>query len=168
MIVDNFIGPRGQAQRLAINPEHSGAATTVSWWLLTGTWHPLWAQFVLSVVRLTDIPGFPPATLAFPSATHELVVVALNPGNPPRQHHPRDLERGGFSACGGWLEPVDVAHQFTANDDEMTQLAELCAQACVDGLLNPSTDDARTYYREQWLTSCLRTLAHIRGEEHAP
>ena len=168
MSVENFIGPRGRAQKLTINPELPGAATILTWWLLTGGWHPVWSQFSLSVMRLENSPGLPPATLQFPGATHELLVLALNPGDPPRVHAPDDLGRAGLAACGGYLEPVDVVHQFTATDDEMTQLAELCARACTDGRLNPSTDDGRTYYRGQWLTACVRTLAHMRGEEHAP
>ena len=162
------IGPRGRARQLDIDARLPGAATTITWWLLEGPWHPLWQQFVLSVVSLSPTPGFPPAKLHFPDATHELAVLALNPGDPPRQHAASTLTTGGFRAVGGYLEPVDVVHQFTATDTEMRELADLCARACVDGVLTPSTDDARTHYREQWLTTCVRTLAYMRGEEHAP
>ena len=165
-----YAGPRGFAEHLDIDPDLPGSETTVTWWLLTGPWHPVWPQFVLSVLHLRDQAGMPPARLHFPGATHELLVVALNPGKGRRAtvHAPETLTQGGFRAVGGHLEPVDVVHQFTATDDEMTQLAELCARGCADGLLTPSTDDARAYYREQWLSACVRTLAHMRGEEHAP
>lgn len=161
-------GPRGTAVRLGIDPRLDGANTTVTWWLLTGDWHPIWPQFVISVVTLADQPGRPPAKLHFPGATHELVVMALNPGEPPVRHSPLTLTSGGIRAVGGWLEPVDVVHQFTATDAEMTQLADLCAWGCVVGGLTPSTDDAREVLREHWLQACVKTLAHIRGEEHAP
>lgn len=165
-----YSGPRGEASQLAIDPDVVGAATTATWWLLTGSWHPLWPQFVISVCRLADIPGVPAAKLHFPGATHELLVVALHPGDGPTPvvHSPETLTSAGFRGVGGWLEPADVVHQFTATDDEMTQLAALCAEACVNGFLTPSTDDARSLYREQWLTACVKTLAHMRGEEHAP
>ncbi|MDI6911499.1 hypothetical protein [Nocardioides sp.] len=165
---ETFTGPAGTAIRLRIDPAVRGSATTVTWWLLTGPWHPLWTQFVLSVVRLSPVEGWPPAELHFPGATHELLVFALNPGEPPKVHAVETLEAGGFAAVGGYLTPVDVVQQFTATDDEMTELAALCARGCVDGALNPSTDDARSTLREHWLTACVRTLAHIRGEEHAP
>lgn len=160
-------GHRGTAVRLDIDPNVRGSQTTVDWWLLTGTWHPIWPQFVLSVVHLRPVDGHQPAQLHFPGATHELVVLALNPGEPPQTHDIETLQRGGIAAVGGYLEPVDVVHQFTATDDEMRELADLAAQGCVNGFLTPSTDDARSALREQWLTACVRTLAHMRGEEHA-
>lgn len=164
----SYRGPLGEAVHLEVNPELSGASTTVTWWLLTGTWHPVWPQFVISVVSLRPVDDMPPAIFAFPGATHELAVLALNPGDPPHVHDVDVVQTGGFAAVGGWLEPVDVVHQFVATDEEMTALADLCAQACVDGRLNPSTDDNRAGLRELWLTACVRTLAHMRGEEHAP
>jgi hypothetical protein len=163
------VGPRGQARSLDINPALDGAGTTVCWWLLTGPWHPLWPQFVLSVVSLRDVEGVPPAKLHFPGATHELLVLALNPDDGPTAtvHTAQTLEQGGFRAVGGHLEPADVVHQFTATDEEMLQLADLLCRACVDGHLTPSTDDARDRLREAWLSTCVKTLAHMRGEAHA-
>ncbi len=161
-------GPRGTAVKLRIDPTIPGADTTTCWWLLTGNWHPIWTQFVLTVVTLADRPGAPPARLQHPGMTHELIVVALDPGEPPRRHSATLIETGGLRGVGGWLEPVDVVQQFTATDEEMRQVAELAAQACIDGILMPSTDDARTFYREQWLQAIVKTLAHLRGEEHTP
>lgn len=161
----SHVGRCGSAVELPIDPNVPNADTTVTWWLLTGAWHPLWSQFVITVVSLADVPGAPPAKLQFPGATHELLVVALNPGEPAVQHTPESLVGNGLRV--GWLEPVDVVHQFTATDDEMTELAALAARACVDGALTPSTDDARELLREHWLQACVKTLAHMRGEEHA-
>lgn len=162
-------GPRGNAVLVDnLNPDTVGAETTVTMWLLTGDWHPVWSQFVLVVVTLRDTEGHPPAHLHFVGATHELLVMALPPGKPPVLLHSADeLRAGGLAAVGGYLIPVDVVHQFTATDAEMTQLANLTARACVDGVLTPSTDDARAMLREQWLEACVKTLAHMRGEEHA-
>ena len=164
-----YTGVRGTAHHLDINPDLDGASTTVSWWLLTGDWHPIWPQFILGVVHLRPVEGQPEAKLHFPGATHELLVVALNRGDGARPvcHSVETLVAGGLRAVGGYLRPVDVVHQFTATDDEMRELADLAAHSCVDGVLNPSTDDAREFFREQWLTACVRTLAHMRGEEHA-
>lgn len=167
MTDETYVGANGRAQRLTLHPSLQGADTTLAWWLLTGTWHPIWPQFVISVIHLRDVEGREPATLQFPGATHELLVLALNPGEPPKIHDAVKLERKGLKLCG-YLEPIDVVHQFEATDEQMVDLAKLAAQACVDGRLNPSTDDAREFYHEQWLTACVKTLAHMRGEEHAP
>jgi hypothetical protein len=169
MTTGTYMGPFGRAERLTIAPELNVGGGTLAWWLLTGGWHPLWPQFVLHVLSLKPAADLPEPVLHFPGATHELLVVALNPGtNPPRLHAPETLVSGGLAAVGGYLPPEDVAHQFEATDEEMVALAEACAKACVLGLLTPSTDDARTMLRERWLGSCVRTLAHMRGEVHAP
>jgi hypothetical protein len=160
----SYAGPWGTAVHLEIRPDLRNSDMAIAWWLLTGPWHPAWPQFALFVVHLRDTPGRPPANLQFPGATHELVVMALNPGSPPRVQEPEALERGDQV---GHLEPIDVVHQFEATDDEMRRLAELAARGCVDGILTPSTDDAREILRERWLASCVRTLAHMRGEAHA-
>lgn len=150
-------GPYGHAEHLEVP---STAPATLLWWLITApAYHPLWSQYVLAVVTLEDRPGMPPATLQFPGATHELIVLAVDPGNPPT----RANDGQGFP----YLTPVNIAHQFTATDDEMRELAELACAGVVNGLLNPETADAPTRIREEWLSSCVRTLAHMRGEEHA-
>lgn len=150
-----------RTDRLEADPNHT-ADTTVTYWLLTGRWHPLWPQFVLTVMSLRPNPGSPDPILNFPGATHELLVIALHPDDGPRT--PDLMERRGI---GRYLRPVDVVHQFEATDDEMRELAGLLAAACVHGQLTPSTDDAREQLREAWLGTCVRTLAHMRGEEHA-
>lgn len=161
-------GPRGTAIELDVDtsPVNEGHAT-IAWWLLTGPWHPLWQQFSLTVVTLEPREGVAPAHLHFPGATHELAVIALNPGQPPRLLTAREFHEGGFGAAGGYLQPIDVCHQFEATDEEMIQVARLAAIACIAGGLTPSTDDARERLREVWLGSIVRTLAHLRGEAHS-
>ena len=164
---DRYQGPHSEAVKLALIPGLSGFESTVCWWLLTGSWHPLWSQFILSVVHLRQIEGMKEPLLQFPGATHEMLVFALNPGEPPREHLADLLETKGIASVG-YLEPIDVVHQFEATDEEMVDIADWCAFGCVNGILTPSTDDNRLYYREQWLGAVVKTLAHMRGEEHAP
>lgn len=161
-----FRNVAGVATELKIDPELAGASTTVAAWMLEGAWHPLWSQFILCVVHLREEEGVPEPKLRFPGASHELSVMALPPENGP--HSYETFEKGGFKACGGFLSPIDVSHQFEATDEEMIQLVEFMAEGVVGGRLNPSTDDNRAVYREQWLMAAVRTLAHMRGEEHAP
>lgn len=161
-----YTGPMGTATELEIRGGLPGADTTITWWLLTGLqWHPLWQQFLLIVVHLRDVEGTPAATRQFPGATHELLVLALNPERGART--PEDLAGNGVGPAG-YLSPIDVVHQFDATDEEMRVLAGMLAEACTQGWLTPSTDDAREALREQWLAVCVKTLAHGRGEVHAP
>jgi hypothetical protein len=162
-----FRGPHGGAQLIPW-ADTSGAAETVCSWLLTApAAHPLWTQYALSVVRLRDdAPGFPPPRRQFTGATHELFVVALNP-----EHGPFTVEKMlGYQDTGAMphLLPVNVAHQVEATDDEARLLACYAATAVVHGLLCPETSDAPERIRMNWTASMVKTLAHVRGEEHAP
>lgn len=155
-------GPFGTAAVLAV-PTSAPAALT--WWLITApAYHPAWSQYVLCVVTLEEGDDLPPPKLQFPGATHELIVFAVDPGNPPRRYTVEEVNAGTIP---GRLLPINIAHPFTATDEEMTELAELACRGVVDGLLNPETADAPTRIRENWLAACVKTLAHMRGEEHA-
>jgi len=46
----------------------------------------------------------------------------------------------------------------------MRRVADLSAWAIVNGHMNPDPNPGSL----EWLTSITKTLAHIRGEEHAP
>lgn len=162
-----FKGPHGRALLIpwADTPD---AAETVCCWLLTAPLaHPQWAQYMLGAARLRDdVPGFPPPRRQFTGATHELTVVALNP-----LHGPFTVEKMlGCQRTGNmpYLMPVNVAHQVEGTDDEARLLAAYGAVAVVHGVLCPETSDAPARIRMDWTTSMVKTLAHIRGEEHAP
>lgn len=148
----------GHAEMRPINDAESPAAL-VCWIVTAPMYHPAWSQYALSVIRLADTPGVPPAVLRFPGATHELMVMALDP------------TRGPVTATTGqigFLHPFNIVEQFEATDDEMRDLASLLVQAVVQGLLDPETSNGPERIRENWLTSAVKTLAHLRGEEHAP
>lgn len=156
-------GTWGRATLLEL-PDRPDAAETVCGWLITApVYHPLWAQYSLCVVRLRDgISGFPEPHRKFIGATHELIVFALNPDDGPYK------PAGFYDRPASWLTPINIIQQWEATDDEMAQLAWFAAWAVVAGHLNPETADAPALIREGWLNSMVKTLAHIRGEEHAP
>lgn len=155
-------GQYGDAAPLDI-PVAAHAAEALCLWLVTAPAYNLaWSQYLLMVVRLTDdLPGFPPPTRDFEGTTHELLVFALDPD------HKQTVESANQTLAGDSLPPhlvpINIAEQFVATDDEMRKLASLCAQAIVHGALNPDTDG-----RAAWLPATTKTLAHIRGETHAP
>jgi hypothetical protein len=165
-MTDRLEGPHGTAEAVPV-PDLPEAAETVCVWLLTAPHaHPLWSQYMLGVVRLRDLPGFPPPVRQFDGATHELNVVALDP-----EHGTLTVaDMGRFMRVGGYpfLVPVNIAHQIEGTDEEALRLAELAAAAVVNGWLCPETGDAPERIRSDWKASLVKTLAHARGELHAP
>jgi hypothetical protein len=166
-MTEKLEGPHGTAEAVPV-PDVPQAAETVCTWLLTAPLaHPLWSQYLLCVVRLRDgIPGFPPPKRDFDGATHELIVVALNP-----EHGPQTAARmAGYFRAGGlpYLTPHNIVHQVEATDEEAARLAEMSALAVVNGWLTPETADAPERIRADWKASLVKTLAHDRGEAHAP
>lgn len=153
-------GPHGTALRIAI-PAIPSAAQTVDYWVLTAPgWASAWDQYLLGVVRLDDdVPGFPPPRRDFDGATHEQMVVALNP-----EFGPYDTDR--IARYFGdppvpFLTPINHINQFIGTDDEMRQLCWYAAWGVVNAHLNPEEG------QDDWLTSMTKTLAHVRGEVHA-
>lgn len=127
-------------------------------------WHPLWSQYVLSVITLDDDDQLPPPHRKFDGATHELIVFAINPD---KRLTAADVT--GHSRTGDlpFLTPINIAEQFECTSEEIHAVAWLCCRAVVHGRLNPETADAPTLIRGAWLTACTKTLAHLRGEAHA-
>ena len=163
--VTRYEGTFGTAERLDYPTDRPANRASVATWLLTAPQaHPLWTQYALMVVSLAPFDGVPPAKLRFEGATHELLVVALQPDQRWTAERVESLSWPSLP----YLLPVNVCEQFTATDDEMRALAAMAAQGVVHGLLWPETADAPDRVREAWLESLVKTLAHVRGEEHAP
>lgn len=114
--------------------------------------HPFWPWHVLSLVTLEELPGLPPPERQFPEATHELLVVALDPEKPPPT-------APGMSCY--WLTPVDIAEQFEATDERASELCDLAMEACLDGRLSPDQD-----WRASWHKAVTGTLDHWRRGVH--
>lgn len=156
-------GQNGQAAPLEV-PDAAHTVETVCLWLITAPpYHPFWSQYLLLVVRLTDdLPGYPPPHHAFEGTTHELMVWAVNP-----ECGVQTIESANADLAAGRMPPImtpqNVVEQYIATDDEMRKVASLCAQGIVHGVLNPDSDG-----RSDWLPVTTKTLAHLRGEAHAP
>lgn len=160
-------GPFGTAQEIDL-PDIPRAAQTLCLWLITAPrFHPAWSQYLLTCVKLDDdVPGFPAPIRKFVGATHEILLMALSPDKGVRS--PESMLNDVLTDQPfGHLTPINIVEQYQATDDEMASLVSACAQGVVHGHLNPETGDAPTRIREEWLVSTVRTLAHIRGEDHA-
>ena len=158
-------GPFGTAVLLDM-PDMPEADETVCSWLITApVFHPAWSQYLLTVVRLRDdVPGFPPPKRQFPGATHEVLVITLNP-----EHGPYRADLCHRYAKGGlpFLTPVNIAHQIEGTDEEAAELARWAAWGVVSGHLEPESSNGAERIRAGWKSSLVKTLAHIRGEAHA-
>jgi hypothetical protein len=161
-------GPAGRATSCA-TPDTPDAAETLCHWLIDAPGQsPSWDQYVMFCVRLRDnIPGFPPPIRHFEGATHEVDVWAINPAHHLTAELIEGLWRSGGSIGHALLTPINVCVQFQATDDEMLQLVALAARAVVDGVL-PAEPPLSGNPRGVWLQPLVKTLAHIRGEDHAP
>lgn len=128
-------------------------ATLALWIVTSPRWHPLWDQYGLGVATLADLPGVPPLQpheRQHADATHELLVVTLDPEHGPyRPDGPTPLR---------WLRPSNLAIQFTASDVEAVELARVCARSVIDGLLCPETADHAEVITMQWQSAVHRAL----------
>jgi hypothetical protein len=133
------------------------SATIATWFLDCPGQSPAWRHYLLSVVHLRPIEGQShEPVFQFPGATHEVMVVALDPDRKPS---PADSET--------WfhLTPVNVAQQLVLEDDEQAkELLHLAARAVVSGIL--PAEPALAGAKEPWQTTLVNTAAHMRGLEH--
>lgn len=159
-----FKGDYGWSELLNVLPTDTNASENCGSWLLFAPYaHPMWQYHVLYVVKLREVPGAPPVQLAFPGANHEVGVLALNPEYQP--YTPEGycaLMRKPDRDFSPWLMPHDACEQFECTDEEAKLLGLYSAWGCANGFLVPDSD-----YRSSWLPALTKTLAHIRGEEHA-
>lgn len=159
-----FKGPYGRAQLIPLPDIPSGAETVCMWLLTAPHAHPFWAQYMLGCVRLRDLDGWPPPKRQFDGATHEITVVALNP-----EHGPftvKMMEEYCVSGTMPYLTPINIAHQIEGADEEARILAAYAALGVVHGLLWPETS-GHPNVPEEWDGTLIKTLAHLRHEEHA-
>ena len=139
-MTEKLEGPYGTAELVPI-PDIPSAAETVCTWLLTAPRaHPLWSQYAIVAVRLRDLPGFPPPTRQFDGATHELLVIALNPehGTMTPKRAVRFWRKGRSLP---YLTPVNIAHQIEGTDEEAAELAKDGARAASSTV--PAAGDRR-------------------------
>lgn len=86
---------------------------------------PMFINFTLSMIHLRPEPGLPSAKLAFPQATHEMMLVALDPTFSPVPDDPES-----------WLllTPLNYTQQVALPSDEAAcELLGICALEVVNG-----------------------------------
>lgn len=159
-----IMGATGKMWPMRLPPESQRptpdqAATLAAWMLKIPGWNPAWDMYCLSVVHLRDIPGASkPPFLKFPEATHEILLVALDPQHAPDPEQPFHLKI---------LTPVNVTEQFTVSTDlQAVQLCEKVAYACLEGKL-PIECQGILGAKELWHSVIHTTSEHIRTGKHS-
>jgi hypothetical protein len=102
------------------------------WFIYCPTAHPLWYAYLLSVIHLREIPDMPPPIIYLPGATHEIILVAMDPEyNPSQSPNPYPYR----------LVPTNFVAQFIAESDgEARKKCMVALAEIVKGLLSPDTD----------------------------
>lgn len=164
-ITSPIVGRYGRADLVPFDPNHPRAAETVTIWLIDAPgWTPAWSKYHLCAVRLRDnVPGMPAPRRHFDGATHEIVLMALNPDFPVTVE-----QLGDPDYQLQWLEPVNLVHQVEATDAEIVDLVGAMARGIVREGMAPEPPLGRASFRIDWAVAITKSLAHQRGETHAP
>jgi hypothetical protein len=149
-----FAGPAGRAWDVPL-PDDPGAQ--VCQWLLDAPYaHPFWRWHVIAVVHLRPVAGEQEAHVQFPGASHELLLLALDPQMDDR------IEPGRYDTQNHWLQPPDVVVQFiVADDDQAREVAKFAADAVTRGLVVPDSD-----FASHWEKAIHATAEHMRIGGH--
>ena len=128
-------------------------------WLVEGPFHPMWDQWLVSVITLSHIDGVQDAHQQFPGATHELSMIAINPE--------RRCDIDAFEETGDWgdpavpkfLTPIDQQVQWSnGTDDEARDIGALAIRTIANGHASPDSD-----YRAWWTQAIKASLDHTRS-----
>lgn len=113
-----------------------GDHATIGNWMIHAPWmHPFWSWHYLSLVHLRELDGVSPPNMQFPEATHEFLVLALNP-----EHEP---DWGKLY----YLTPPSITQQFIAeNDAQALEWIELILPQIAEGELSVDSDFRSTWF----------------------
>lgn len=134
-------------------------ATLAVWYLHCPLQSPAWDDYLMSVIHLRPIDGATrEPTINLPHASHELLIVALDPKATPSPDNPLSWRI---------LTPINLAEQFEVpNDAAAVHLLEAAVDAVLAGML--WAEPPLSGQVEPWRTTVIRTSACLRGEAHAP
>jgi len=132
----DIAGSHGKAWKLKVKPPQD--KTTLNAYVLScyGA-HAFWNWWVVSIIHLHDVEGMPAAVKNYPEATHEFLILTINPESCPPD--PDNLEVA-------YLMPPDAALQFDGlTDEQAAKFVDEAVCAIVDGRISPDQD-----YRSAW------------------
>jgi hypothetical protein len=130
------------------------SATLATWFLDCPGQSPAWRHYVLSVIHLRPIEGVKPAHIRLASATHEVIVCALDPKENPV---PDNLKSWNF------LRPINVTEQLVLpSDKHVIDISELLVWGVLSGVL--WAEPPLSGQREPWQRQMRLMEAHAAGK----
>lgn len=162
----DFTGRLGKAWTLPVVPSMivapEQAATLALVFLDLPPVHPLWPRYLLCGIHLRDVKGqSKPPTKRTPNATHELMLIALNPEK--GEYTPENVSEK-LLAGGCYLTPINIVEQVEdLTDAQFLELVPLITRALCDGFLAAEPDDYNGA-RQFWKISLNRTCSHIKTQ----
>lgn len=97
------------------------------WFLDCPGQSPAWRHYLLSIAHLRPIEGVKPARIFREGATHEVMLLALDP-----EANPAPCDEGSWK----WLSPTNYAGQIILpSDRDARRVIGILARATADGLL---------------------------------
>jgi hypothetical protein len=164
-------GKYGVAIEIQMTLPANDPGNVATWLLNSPRYHPAWSQWMLSSVRLADVPGWPPPNKWFPEATHEVVVLTLDPAHGPYTEEnllTRYVGPGPEQGKLPYLTPVSVMFQLKATDDEVSKTVRMLARSVVQLGLSPESEGNENHVRTTWGHLAQQSIEHLRGYHDTP
>ena len=116
-------------------------ATIGEWLIECPSAHPLWHSYVIALISMRPVVGLDTPIFFLDGATHEILLVALDPTKPRLP-----IILGEVSFLASSLEPLNFAAQFIEIDDALAidRIRKTVADICAGGL-NPDTDNRSSW-----------------------
>lgn len=144
---------RGQAWQVEFTEEQRARTRTtgLAQWLISAPWaHPIWHNYLVTLIHLRTVPGILDAKIYLPGATHEFTLFAMNP------EEKITISYDGEGIRGGLLTPANFYAQLIADSDlEATKIVEQAVRDIIRGALNPDTD-ARSVWIARFGGHCIK------------
>ncbi len=140
--IEHYKGLAGEGWKMEAEPhdikDPANTATLSSWLIFAPGQTPAWSHYIVFGFHLRDIPGAKPAMKRDPRATHEVMILALNPDMGPGITVENFTDRQDLcraKGTGWFLKPANLAKQFEGTDEELIKLTDLLAKRVVEGAL---------------------------------
>jgi hypothetical protein len=145
----NLVGRIAQAWQLGLKPRTPDQTATIGAWLVQGPFHPFWDRWGIIMIHLRDIPDVRPPNKQFKGATHEFIIMSVDP-EMPREINIEDPQFSFVNKAGkrqtAWLSPPDVVCQVKLpSDAEALRILRTAVDRIILNGWSPDSD-----FRRDW------------------
>lgn len=134
-------GRHGRAWLIDTSKFEKAFPACIALWMVEAPWaHPFWHSYIISLVDLKERESDEEKpTLYFPTATHEFMVLAIDP---------RKKRMQAFEMVSDFcLHPPNFSAQMTSDDVQAAKLIEATVKEILSGDLSPDTDFTHEWVR---------------------